>query len=61
MKTKSISRLSKNRDMKLMVKDICEKHGIEIISNDGNSHKDDLRYSEKDKQKLISILDSYLK
>lgn len=44
-----------------MVKEIGEKHGIDIQSAEGNSHLDDLRYPKEDEKKLISILDSYLK
>ena len=58
---KAIQKLAEHRDMKLMVKEIGEKHGIEILSTEGNSHMGDFSYPKKDKQKLISILDSYLK
>lgn len=58
---KAIQKLAEHRDIKLMVKEIGEKHGIEIQSTEGNSHMGDFSYPKKDKQKLISILDSYLK
>lgn len=58
---RAIQKLTEHRDMKLMVKEIGEKHGIEILSTEGNSHMGDFSYPKKYKQKLISILDSYLK
>ncbi len=58
---KAIQKLAEHRDMKLMVKEIGEKHGIKILSTEGNSHMGDFSYPKKDKQNLISILDSYLK
>lgn len=54
-------KLSEHRDIKRMVKEIGEKHGIDIQSTEGNSHFGDLRYPKKDEQKLIAILDKYLK
>ena len=58
---RAIQKLAEHRDIKLMVKEIGEKFGIEIRSTEGNSHMGDFSYPKKDKQKLISILDSYLK
>ena len=40
---------------------IGEKHGIDIQSTEGNSHLGDFSYPKEDEQKLIAILDSYLK
>lgn len=58
---KAIQKLAEHRDMKLMVKEIGEKHGIEILSTEGNSPRGEISYPKKNKQILISILDSYLK
>lgn len=58
---KAIQKLAEHRDMKLMVKEIGKKHGIEIQSTERNSPLGDFSYPKEDKQKLISILDSYLK
>jgi tRNA(Ile)-lysidine synthase TilS/MesJ len=57
---KAIQKLAEHRDMKLMVKEIGEKHRIEILPTYGNSHRGDFSYPKKNKQNLISILDSYL-
>ena len=58
---KAIQKLAEHRDIKLMVKEIGDKHGINILSTEGNSHLGDFSYPKKDEPKLISILDSYLK
>jgi len=57
---KLFKKLAEHRDMKLMVNEIGEKHGIKIQSTEGNSHLGDFSYPKEDEQKLISILDSYL-
>ena len=57
---KAIQKLAEHRDMKLMVKEIGEKHGIEIKSTEGNSHMGDFSYPKEDEQNLISILNSLL-
>lgn len=44
-----------------MVKEIGEKYGIDIQSTEGNSHLGDFIYPKEDEQKLIFILDRYLK
>ena len=54
---KAIQKLAEHRD----VKEIGEKYGIDIQSTEGNSHLGDFSYSKEDEQKLISILDRYLK
>lgn len=59
--TKALRKSVEHGDMKLMVKEIGEKHGIEIKPTEGNSHLGDFIYRKEDEQKLISILDSYLK
>lgn len=56
-----MKRMSERRDIELMVKEIGEKHGIDIQSTEGNSHLGDFSYPKEDEQKLIAILDSYLK
>ena len=38
-----------------------EKYGINIQSTEGNSHLGDFSYPKEDEQKLIAILDRYLK
>ena len=38
-----------------------EKYGIDIQSTEGNSHLGDFSYPKEDEQKLIAILDRYLK
>ena len=58
---KAIQKLAEHRDMKLMVKEIGEKHGIEIQSTEGNSHLGDFSYRKKDREKLTEALDNYLK
>ena len=58
---KAIQKLAEHRDMKLMVKEIGKKHGIEIQSTEGNSHLGDFSYLMKDEKKIISLLDMYLK
>ena len=50
-----------HRPIKLMVKEIGEKYGIDIQSTEGNSHLGDFSYPKEDEQKLIAILDRYLK
>ena len=35
---KAIQKLAEHRDIKLMVKEIGEKYGIDIQSTEGNSH-----------------------
>jgi len=57
---KAIQKQAEHRDIKLMVKEIGEKYGIEILSTEGNSHRGDFSYPKKNKQYLISILDNYL-
>ena len=54
---KAIQKLAEHRDIKLMVKEIGEKYGIDIQSTEGN----DFIYPKEDEQKLISILDRCLK
>ena len=44
-----------------MVKEIGEKYGIDIQSTEGNLHLGDFSYPKEEEQKLISILDRYLK
>ena len=61
MKIKLIQKLAEHRDIKLMVKEIGEKYGIDIQSTEGNSHLGDFSYPKEDEQKLIFILDRYLK
>ena len=56
-----IKELQAGEDLKLMIKEIGEKHGIDIKSAEGNSHSGDFSYPKEDEQKLISILDAYLK
>ena len=56
-----MKRMSERRDIELMVKEIGEKHGIDIQPTEGNSHLGDFSYPKEDEQKLIAILDSYLK
>lgn len=58
---KAIQKLVEHRDIKLMVKEIGEEYGIDIQSTKDNSHLGDFSYPKKDEQKLISILNSYLK
>ena len=58
---KAIQKPAEHRDIKLMVKEIGEKHGIDIQSAEGNSHLGDFSYPKEDEQKLIAILDRYLK
>ena len=58
---KAIKKLEEHRDMKLMVKEIGEKYGIDIQSTEGNSHLGDFSYPKEDEQKLIAILDRILK
>ena len=58
---KPIQKLAEHRDIKLMVKEIGEKYGIDIQSIEGNSHLGDFSYPKEDEQKLIAILDRYLK
>ena len=41
--------------------EIGEKYGIDIQSTEGNSHLGDFSYPKEDEQKLIFILDRYLK
>ena len=48
-------------DIKLMVKEIGEKYGIDIQSTEGDSHLGGFSYPKEDEQKLIAILDKYLK
>ena len=38
-----------------------EKYGVDIQSTEGNSHLGDFSYPKEDEQKLIAILDRYLK
>ena len=38
-----------------------KKYGIDIQSTEGNSHLGDFSYPKEDEQKLIAILDRYLK
>lgn len=56
-----MKRMSERRDIELMVKEIGKKHGIDIQSTEGDSHLGDFSYPKEDEQKLIAILDSYLK
>ena len=58
---KAIQKLAEHRDIKLMVKEIGETYGIDIQSTEGNSHLGDFSYPKEDEQKLIAILDRYLK
>ena len=58
---KAIQKLAEHRDIKLMVKEIGEKYGIDIQSTEGNSNLGDFSYPKECEKKLISILDSYLK
>ena len=60
-KNNAIQKLAEHRDIKLMVKEIGEKYGIDIQSTEGNSHLGDFSYPKEDEQKLIAILDRYLK
>lgn len=48
-------------DINLMFKEICDKIGIKIQSTEVNSHPGDFSYNKEDEQKLIDVLDSYLK
>ena len=57
---RAIQKLAEHRDIKLMVKEIGEKFGIEIRSTEGNSHMGDFSYPKEDEQNLISILNSLL-
>ena len=57
---RAIQKLAEHRDIKLMVKEIGEKFGIEIRSTEGNSHMGDFSYPNEDEQNLISILNSLL-
>ena len=57
---RAIQKLAEHRDIKLMVKEIGEKFGIEIRSTEGNSHMGDFSYTKEDEQNLISILNSLL-
>ncbi|MBQ8976091.1 MAG: hypothetical protein IJ078_01555 [Succinivibrionaceae bacterium] len=58
---KAIKKLEEHRNIKLMVKEIGEKYGIDIQSTEGNSHLGDFSYPKEDEQKLIAILDRILK
>lgn len=58
---KAIKKLEEHRDIKLMVKEIGEKYGIDIQSTEGNSHLGDFSYPKEDEPKLIAILDRILK
>ena len=58
---KAIQKLVEHRDMKLMVKEMGEIHGIKIESTEGNSHLGDFSYSKEDEPKIISLFDRYLK
>ena len=58
---KAIQKLVEHRDIKLMVKEIGEEYGLDIKSTEGNSHLGDFNYPKENEQKLISILNSYLK
>ena len=44
---KAIQKLAEHRDIKLMVKEIGEKYGIDIQSTEGNSHLGDFSYPNK--------------
>lgn len=61
MGNKKTSKSDNVKDITEMVKEIGEKHEIDIQFTEGNSHLGDLSYPKEDEQKLISILDSYLK
>ena len=58
---KATQKLAEHGDIKLMVKEIGEKYGIDIQSTEGNSHLGGFSYPKEDEQKLIAILDKYLK
>ena len=58
---KAIQKLEEHKNIKLMVKEIGEKYGIDIQSTEGNSHLGDFSYPKEDEQKLIAILDRILK
>lgn len=45
---KAIQKLAEHRDIKLMVKEIGEKYGIDIQSTEGNSHLGDFSYPKED-------------
>lgn len=57
---KAIKKLAEHRDIKLMVKELGEKYGIDIQSTEGNSHLGDFSYPKEDEQTLISILNKHL-
>ena len=58
---KDNQKLADREDINLMVKEIGEKHGIDIQPIEGKSHSGGFRYPKEDEQKLIAILDKYLK
>ena len=53
--------MPEHSDIKQMLKEIGEEHGIDIQFTEGKSQLGDFSYPKEDEQKLIAILDSYLK
>lgn len=48
-------------DIGLMVNEICREHGIYIQSAKESTHLNDFKYRKEDEEKLIYVLNNYLK